>query len=556
MNNLVQYCNCAFYCEYDSSTLLASVQHRIDASTSILNHEFQFIFHTMLNTDPCSYWNEAVYSQTLGLLEVLHQNYSTQLSVDETVLNYFLMGYSAYRQISETIVDLKNFNLATEMKTRLYRLPTYTSILESCLSNFLRVIAILTGKCIGKDYSLQNTLGQLVTVASSNGFTQIVQNIDVNIRNAINHGKVIFKKDPADQICFYYSENRIQKCNEMPIYKFDQLIDSTYDTASAVLLAIAVFINKHISLLQVDESKTEFVPFALLSMRLSLPGIECQSISDTGSLFQLNTEISIENTDPGYIRKIAFLIAPIVFEKYNCYDQYLFSFCNPRMPSGWIRFKKQDLVDLITETKQPTEVLAEIIERKEYLIFPTSSDDIDLNEVKYFCFPNYHSNTFKINNVADASTADRKRLRANLYLGTIDDRTLIIDTIKEAIEWLLSLRNPPSPILTQKYGDMPADALYINVYRSDGRKSKELLTTNENFVCFVDYNSNGITTLVNGGLPPTIWNSLSHEKVDNMHIAWREGKHITRRIIKIGRNDPCPCGSGSKYKRCCGRNQG
>ena len=24
---------------------------------------------------------------------------------------------------------------------------------------------------------------------------------------------------------------------------------------------------------------------------------------------------------------------------------------------------------------------------------------------------------------------------------------------------------------------------------------------------------------------------------------------------KIGRNDPCPCGSGKKYKKCCGRNK-
>ena len=23
--------------------------------------------------------------------------------------------------------------------------------------------------------------------------------------------------------------------------------------------------------------------------------------------------------------------------------------------------------------------------------------------------------------------------------------------------------------------------------------------------------------------------------------------------MKVGRNDPCPCGSGKKYKRCCGR---
>ena len=24
---------------------------------------------------------------------------------------------------------------------------------------------------------------------------------------------------------------------------------------------------------------------------------------------------------------------------------------------------------------------------------------------------------------------------------------------------------------------------------------------------------------------------------------------------KVGRNDPCPCGSGKKYKKCCGRNK-
>jgi len=24
-------------------------------------------------------------------------------------------------------------------------------------------------------------------------------------------------------------------------------------------------------------------------------------------------------------------------------------------------------------------------------------------------------------------------------------------------------------------------------------------------------------------------------------------------VTKVGRNDPCPCGSGSKYKKCCGK---
>ena len=25
-------------------------------------------------------------------------------------------------------------------------------------------------------------------------------------------------------------------------------------------------------------------------------------------------------------------------------------------------------------------------------------------------------------------------------------------------------------------------------------------------------------------------------------------------VQKVGRNDPCPCGSGKKYKHCCGKN--
>jgi preprotein translocase subunit SecA len=27
---------------------------------------------------------------------------------------------------------------------------------------------------------------------------------------------------------------------------------------------------------------------------------------------------------------------------------------------------------------------------------------------------------------------------------------------------------------------------------------------------------------------------------------------VTRKVAKVGRNDPCPCGSGKKYKKCHG----
>lgn len=44
-----------------------------------------------------------------------------------------------------------------------------------------------------------------------------------------------------------------------------------------------------------------------------------------------------------------------------------------------------------------------------------------------------------------------------------------------------------------------------------------------------------------------------------MELLVNEGKspqlssNIPIRVIRIGRNDPCPCGSGKKYKNCCGR---
>ena len=28
-------------------------------------------------------------------------------------------------------------------------------------------------------------------------------------------------------------------------------------------------------------------------------------------------------------------------------------------------------------------------------------------------------------------------------------------------------------------------------------------------------------------------------------------KKPTEKLVKVGRNDPCPCGSGKKYKFCC-----
>ena len=46
---------------------------------------------------------------------------------------------------------------------------------------------------------------------------------------------------------------------------------------------------------------------------------------------------------------------------------------------------------------------------------------------------------------------------------------------------------------------------------------------------------------------------LGEEKMVQIAKEYKQSKTVRRATPKIGRNDPCPCGSGKKYKHCCGR---
>ncbi|MCD6436175.1 MAG: SEC-C domain-containing protein [Clostridiales bacterium] len=47
------------------------------------------------------------------------------------------------------------------------------------------------------------------------------------------------------------------------------------------------------------------------------------------------------------------------------------------------------------------------------------------------------------------------------------------------------------------------------------------------------------------------WNTLlTNEQRKKVKKEYRDSKVIISKV-KIGRNDPCPCGSGKKYKKCC-----
>ncbi len=51
------------------------------------------------------------------------------------------------------------------------------------------------------------------------------------------------------------------------------------------------------------------------------------------------------------------------------------------------------------------------------------------------------------------------------------------------------------------------------------------------------------------------WSSiLTKVQQEAIYDRYRRSRTVVK-DPKIGRNDPCPCGSGKKYKKCCGKNE-
>ena len=102
-------------------------------------------------------------------------------------------------------------------------------------------------------------------------------------------------------------------------------------------------------------------------------------------------------------------------------------------------------------------------------------------------------------------------------------------------------------------------------YKREGhRMFQEMLGTIEDRVTDIIFK----VRLEAGAQARSVWNvsQTAHDEVGQFAMAERQRaaaqapqgeqkvKQIRLESPKVGRNDPCPCGSGKKYKKCCGKN--
>ena len=60
-------------------------------------------------------------------------------------------------------------------------------------------------------------------------------------------------------------------------------------------------------------------------------------------------------------------------------------------------------------------------------------------------------------------------------------------------------------------------------------------------------------TTISSYVSAPFWSYPVRQKQQEMKTNEVKTQTIVRQDKKVARNDPCPCGSGKKYKDCCGR---
>lgn len=105
----------------------------------------------------------------------------------------------------------------------------------------------------------------------------------------------------------------------------------------------------------------------------------------------------------------------------------------------------------------------------------------------------------------------------------------------------------------------------LDLYKETGRETDRaiLIATEKALADFVDYEHEDDEAIEDEPWPEDdLWEDQETEDAESHAPAWAAPTDdasytasgaVPHGAIKVGRNDPCPCGSGKKYKRCCGR---
>ena len=117
-----------------------------------------------------------------------------------------------------------------------------------------------------------------------------------------------------------------------------------------------------------------------------------------------------------------------------------------------------------------------------------------------------------------------------------------VENAKQCIEYFLTNDSVPNTILERVYNKYPNFMEIVNEFLGKSFSFKELMEQYKSeYLIHTLYSS--ATVLFCSNAFSEVFDIISTPKPET-----------PANVQKVGRNEPCPCGSGKKYKNCCGRN--
>ena len=469
---------------------------------------------------PQCYWNRDVSEEVCKNINVYFNRDKTKFVkafINST--DHFFAGFNSYWNIINIYNELSDVSYDEELKTRIYRNPVYSQLCEDCLMNLYRFLRDIVNEFSPKDYSNQNTLGEVVPALQKNGFSISVQ-VDIDMRNAINHGNV-FQND--SKIIFRYRKGTSYESKEISVWEYDDIVTQILDLCSGVVVGVLRFLCDNSFIInEILNSNDQEIKFDIFSLIFRSQSFHVKQISE-GLLGSSQLTVMIETV---ILDKTAHLMTLIKILKgsylmFKHYDRYAVSSKYSRSIGGWIRVNKSVIEKCIREGDD-SEMFKSAMESMDYLIWPIETENVDERAYKFHMFPSVEGRDWVVINISDVSVEGCKRIRGQLLINYPIDKQAILSIIHEAVVKLKNLCTPRNPKYNVPYGTVEADAVFLNVhYRSQQRKKFSMFTSNNDFISVVHYyRTQDVPRLINGGTFEKVWKCLRIENYKEIEIVF------------------------------------
>ncbi|WP_336206421.1 hypothetical protein [Leuconostoc suionicum] len=460
-----------------------------------------------------SIWNENIeHKNDFANFKYYHfqsaiSKLQSQNKIFETYLNQFEQQFSLARESSATnytqiLIDsaellpkiinvvieqeiaFQNAKKVSHLETKRNKeiLDVYVELLQSGFLDCSRIIASVLGFINGKQITLHNLSNGIDFISSPKrnpwNFKFFADLADIEIRNARDHNQVSYMDSQFEfkhklYVDYYILENNtlnlINALKAFIVTFLQNCLDNHGDFSNMVS--------------RYCHTDSLWYRWAVSTYLVNCNKFEITKVN--GIYSQLSIEYC--GVDATIEQRLWFFAAAIVsgyelIDNENIKSVYI-AYTSPHALNSFGSLKSGIISNYLNGKISFDSVCAELW--KNVFIPPVNNDSKMASAILEFS--DIEHINYSVKDISDISVENIKRFKANVFLNESFTKSNIIKIALEVISELKFLVNMENPKTKIKFGSVPADVVYFNIYHDENDKNRSLFPENENFVANIQF---------------------------------------------------------------------